>query len=148
MVEIPTLMVDIINDIRSAIGRGGVFTVLDSTTECPVCDLDPNTGTSTDSFCPVCSGLHYIPEYSEVTITGHVSWGVADDTNYYSAGQVPEGDCRFQIGYTEYNLDIVERMVSVVIDNRRLELDKQIPRGVPQLNRLILILDEEEKENG
>lgn len=147
VIGIPGQMIQIIDDIRATVGRAVTFTVLDSATDCPACDIDPVTDTSTDSFCPTCSGLGYIYEYEDVIVSGHVIWKTADDLNPYVAGQIFEGDCTVQVKYTDYNLDIIDRTESIEVDGRTLKLDKVIPRGVPQPNRIILLLQEEDKDN-
>ena len=63
-------------------------------------------------------------------------------------GQVFDGDCRIQIKYTLNNLDTVKNCEYVEADNIRLRVDKHILRGVKDLNRIIILLSEEERENG
>ena len=137
---------EIIDSIRAAIGRVVTFTTIDSTTECTACTLDPVTQTSTNSFCEVCGGIHFIPTYLDVIVSGHVTWNTADDIAPYAGGNVFEGDCRVQIKRSNKNLNIIDRTESVKVDGRTLKIDKIIPRGVPQLNRIILLLQEEDKD--
>lgn len=144
-IPIPNHITNIIDDIRGSIGRLVGFTVLDSTTPCPVCTLDPVTDTSTDSFCPVCSGVYYIKVVSEVTVSGHVTWKDADRVAYYSAGTVMEGDARVQIKYSTKNLDIIDRTEFVTLDSRKMQIQTVTPLGVPELNRIAISLIEEEK---
>lgn len=135
-----------IDAIRGAIGRAVTLTVLDGTTPCPVCQEDPVTHTSINSYCPVCSGVYHMPNYEYVVVTGHVTWKSADDMTWYSTGQLMGGDCRVQVKKTPEMDYIIDKIHRARVDGRVLELDKIIPRGVPQLNRYILILKEEEKD--
>ncbi len=144
-IPIPNHITNIIDDIRGSIGRLVGFTVLDSTTPCSVCTLDPTTDTSTDSFCPVCSGVYYIKNTSEVMISGHVTWKDADRIAYYSAGTVMEGDARVQIKRSSRNLDVLDRTEHITLDGRKMHIQTLTPLGVPELNRIALSLIEEEK---
>ena len=54
----PTNTKTIIDNIRGAIGRTVDFYTVASSNPCSVCDLDPVTDESTDSFCTTCSGLY------------------------------------------------------------------------------------------
>ena len=138
---------DIIDSIRSAIGRTANFITLDRNDECSVCSLDPTTGLSIDSFCTTCSGLYYIPVYSGVTISGHVWWKTADGLQWPVGGQIFDGDATFQLKYTVGNLDIVNSTEFLMLDGKTMTIRKKVLRGVPDLNRIILTLDEEERND-
>jgi len=146
-ITFPTNTEETIDAIRGVIGRDVTFYLVDYTT-CSSCSLDTLTNTSTDSFCPTCSGVYYIPVPSGVTISGHVTWGNTDQLMWAPGGQVFDGDCRIQIKYTLNNLDTVKNCEYVEADNIRLRVDKHILRGVKDLNRIIILLSEEERENG
>ena len=136
----------IIDAIRAEIGRAVTFNVLATTSGCSACgSLDPVTQTSTDSSCVVCEGEYWINTYSGVTITGHVTWGSADEIAWYPGGKVYEGDCRVQIKYTVANLNTVDTAKDVIVDNKILVVDKITLRGVPQINRILVDLLEQEK---
>ena len=137
----------IIDQIRGVIGRDITFYVVASSTACSVCSLDPVTNTSTDPFCLTCSGLYWIPVYSGVTVSGHVTWGHSELLNWQSGGQFFDGDCRVQIKYTVANLDAVDRMKWAVVDGKQLFFLKKILRGVKQLNRILIDLKERKKDN-
>lgn len=138
---------EIIDGIRSAIGRTAEFITLAGNNECTVCGLDPTTGLSVDSFCTTCSGLYYIPIYSGVTISGHVWWKSADSLQWPTGGQVFEGDATFQLKYTVGNLDTVNNTEFLMLDGKTMTIRKKVIRGVPALNRIILTLDEEERND-
>lgn len=137
---------EITNAIRDAIGRNVIFYVEASRTECTEvgCALDPVTNTSTNSFCPVCSGNYYIPVYSGVTINGHVTWGYSEQLGWTSGGQLDEGECRVQIEYTTTNITVVDSAKWVEVDNRDMQIVKKIYRGVKSLNRILVDLIEKE----
>lgn len=132
----------IIDEIRSAIGRDVTFNVLLSGYECPTCGLDPINNTAIDSFCPTCSGIGIIPVYSGATLSGHITWGFAEQLGWVSGGKLDEGDCRVQIEYTLANEQIVRNAKSVIVDGRLMEISRIIPRGVKALNRILIDLIE------
>ena len=82
-----------IDAIRDAIGRDVLF-VTATYSGCNTCSLDPTTNTSTDSFCPTCSGIYWIPTYTENAINAHVTWAGADIMGWVAGGQYFDGDCR------------------------------------------------------
>lgn len=144
-ISFPTDTKDTIDAIRSAIGRTVIFNTVASSIPCNTCALDPITNESIDPFCPTCSGIYWIPVISGASILAHVTWAGADQMNWYSAGQVFEGDCRVQIEKTDTNIAIVDITRDLTVDGRTLEIKKVLPRGAPELNRLLLDLKEVEK---
>lgn len=135
----------IIDDIRDAIGRPVTFYV-STVSGCSVCSLDPISNESTDSFCPSCSGLYWIPVYSGVEITAHITWGHSDNPYWYTGGQIYEGDCRIQIEYTPENVVIVDTSDYVEVDGKKMDIRPKILRGVKTLNRILLDLIERDKQ--
>lgn len=136
---------DVIDNIRGAIGRDVEFYVVASSIACSVCSLDFTTGHSTDSFCPICSGVYWVPVYSGYTISGHVTWANADILQWYPGGQQFDGDARVQIEYTITNLNIVDRSEYVHVDNKIMEIKNFILRGVQSINRILIDMIEKEK---
>ena len=143
-ITFPTNTEDIIDEIRVAIGRDVDFYQLVST-ECTECSLDPITDTSTNSFCPTCSGLYYINTVSGTTISGHVTWGNVDTLGWFPGGQVFDGDCRVQIKYTLDNLSTVKNSEYMVVDDIQLRIDDYALRGVKNLNRIVITTSQEER---
>lgn len=141
----PSDTTSVIDAIRGVIGRRVYFYKVINNSECTVCELDPVTGHSTDSFCYECSGLYYIPTYSGVTLSGHVTWAGADQLGWVTGGQILEGDCRVQIKYTEENDLLLDDTEWVEVDDRKLTIVKRLPRGVPTVNRILVDLKEKEK---
>lgn len=136
---------DIIDQIRTAIGRTVTFyTVL--STDCPDCELDPITNTSSDSFCPTCSGVGYLITYSGTDIEAHITWGYSEQLGWVSGGTLDQGDCRVQIKYSVTNEEVVENANYAVVDGREMEINKRIIRGVPVVNRILVDLFERKKE--
>lgn len=145
MIVISNQMVEIIDGIRTAIGRVVTFYTVASSIACPDCSLDPITNTSTDPFCTVCSGIHWTPVYTASGIKAHITWGNADQLNWVTGGQFFDGDCRVQIKYTSEHLEIADNARYLVVDNKELTIKSKILRGVPEINRIILDLLEKEK---
>lgn len=141
----PSNTKDIIDDIRDAIGREVIFNVIASSTACPVCELDPVTNTSTDSFCLTCNGTYWIPVYSGVALTGHVAWGKSDQMRWETGGQWYEGSCGVQIEYSTENMDVVNDAIYVTVDEKEMEIRKTMMRGVKPINRILIDLIEKEK---
>jgi hypothetical protein len=128
----------LISDIRNAIGREITFYVVASSIPCPICVLDPITDTSTDSFCEICSGSYWIPQYSGVSLNAHITWGGTDQLQWQTGGQLFDGDCRVQIEYTPENVLVVESSKWLVVDGKRLAQSKIHLRGVQSLNRILV----------
>jgi hypothetical protein len=140
-----TFETSVVDGIRNAIGRDVTFFVITSGAPCPVCDLDPITNTSTDSFCIICSGAYWIYTYSGVDIFSHITWGFSEQLGWVSGGTQDEGDCRIQIKYTPENIVTVETAQWVEVDGKVMQITKKILRGVQTLNRIILNLIEKER---
>ena len=149
LITFPSNTTEIIDDIRGAIGRPVSFYSISNETVCSAgCILDPVTNTSTNSFCPVCSGNYYIYTYSGVTVSGHVFWNSSDLMNWPSAGFTFEGECRVQIKYTQELLSLVDNTEYVIVDGKKMTIRNKAYRGVPNINRIILYLDQEERDDG
>jgi hypothetical protein len=142
-----TLMTDIIDGIRNYIGRDVIFYTLGGRTACSGCSLDPVTDTSTDSFCTVCGGVYWIPTYSGYTISGHITWGHADELGWWSAGQIFEGDCRVQVKYTDTVATIVDNTEYAHVDGKVMTIKNIIYRGVRELNRILIDMMEKERDD-
>jgi hypothetical protein len=142
----PSNTKEIIDAIRGAIGRNVDFYV-PTISGCDVCSLDPVTNTSTDSFCPVCSGEYWIKSYTTLTVSGHITWAPSDTLSWYAGGKVFDGDCRISIEYTDENSDAVEKADYIVADNKELEIRKTTFRGFQPINRIIIDAIERDRKH-
>jgi hypothetical protein len=136
----------IIDEIRYVIGRDVDF-YIPTLSGCNVCNLDPVTNVSTDSFCLVCSGEYWTKTYSIVTLSGHITWAPGDIMQWYPGGKVYDGDCRIQIEYTPENNTTVDEADYVVADNKELEIKRKTLRGFKPLNRVILDCIERDRKH-
>lgn len=132
-----------IDSIRDAIGRPTEWHMV-TLSGCAICELDPITNTSTDSFCPVCSGIFWIPSYEVTIISGHVTWGFSEQLGWVTGGQLMEGECRVQIKYTVANLDTIENAKKIFVDGKEMQMEKKTLRGVKNINRILIDLNEKE----
>jgi hypothetical protein len=134
-----------IDDIRSAIGREITVTNIVSVSGCSVCSLDPINNSSTDPFCPICSGFYWIITTSGTDILGHVHWGPAEVNSALPGGQIYEGDCVVTIEYTLANDALIKSAEYFTVDGVKMSLNKLSYRGKKDINRIRLALKEEEK---
>lgn len=135
----------VINAMRGAIGRDITMAVPETPSGCSACTLDPINNTSTDPFCETCSGSYWIIPYDDVTISGHVRWYPFDDPQPMTGGIVFEGDCVVTIEYTDTNLASAKAADYFLVDGKRMVLWKYILRGKQDINRIRLMLKEEEE---
>jgi len=136
---------EIINGIRVAIGRPITFVIVASSIPCPVCNLDPITNESDNSFCQICDGTYWIPDYDEVVVSAHVNWGQTDDHNWQTGGMIYDGSMNAQIELTDANDILADTAVCVLIDDKEFEIKRKMLRGVKELNRILLSLIESEQ---
>ena len=140
-ISFPENTEEIIDEIRGAIGRLVSFYTQTAISGCANCSLDPISRKSTDSFCPNCGGDYFIPVYTEVQVSGHVTWKGTDLFDWQTGGQLFDGDCRVQIKNTARNRNLLEVSGYVMVDGRTLDIKQKIFRGVPQSNRIIIDLE-------
>ena len=147
-ITFPSNTKEVINDIRDAIGRTITFNTLVSQSGCPVvgCNLDPVTNTSTNSFCPTCGSKYWINTYVDSEVTAHVRWKSMDADLWHTGGITWRGDCRAQIEYSAANITILDNSETVQVDGKLMSIEEKIYKGVPELNRIVLILNEEETD--
>jgi hypothetical protein len=143
----PTNTVTVIDDIRGAIGRDIFLYRSVSGIPCPYSgdSLDPITNLSTNQFCPVCSGNYWLNTVSGITITAHVTWAGADQPIWVPGGRIVNGDCLVQIKYTVVNMDHVDNSEYFIVDSRKLIKKTAELRGVPNPNRILVALVEQER---
>lgn len=110
--------------------------------------LDPITNTSTNSFCPVCSGMYWIPTFSGISILAHIIWKPSDVLQWESGGQYYTGDCLVKITYSAAHLSAAENAKYLVVDGKEMKVKNKTLLGVPQINRILLETVEKEKTHG
>jgi hypothetical protein len=138
------MLTNIIDDIRNLIGRE-IYFYVPTVSGCNSCSLDPITGESTNSYCTVCSGLYWITTYTSTAVQAHLTWGNMDNLQWPPGGQYFDGDLRAQIKYTADNYELVKTADYIVTDSVRMTVKNYALRGVPDLNRIVIILDQEEE---
>lgn len=137
---------DTIENIINAIGRNVTF-YTSTTSGCYNCSLDPVTGTSINSFCPVCSGTYWISTMSGTDIKAHVTWKYADDTQFHTGGNVFMGDGIIKVMYSGAYMDIINAADYVGVDGKQVNIQKVTLLGVPSINRIVLDFKERSKED-
>jgi len=145
-ITFPSNTMQVINAIRDAIGRDIYIHYFVTKSGCSVCSLDPINNTSTDPFCPVCSGNYWIPIYSGEVRKAHIFWKKGQEIDWLPTGTILDGDVTAQIEYSGNIDSILDRTDYVVVDNKKFEVEERIYRGVPTINRIILVLKEYEEE--
>jgi hypothetical protein len=142
----PSNTVNVIDEIRDAIGRNVIINIPITGIACtnPSDHLDPVTNLSTNQFCPTCHGAYWLNSISGVTVIAHVTWKPAEIPMWYPGGQIVEGDCLVQIKYTASAYTYVTDAESFIVDGKTLTKRNIILRGVPQTNRILVALDQQE----
>lgn len=140
----PNNTADIIDTIRETIGRDITILVSVSGIPCPVCDLNPVSNLSTDPFCPVCSGTYWLNTTSGYVVKAHVAVGEIDLPWRVAGGYLEEGKAKAQIKYTEQNLNAVMNAIHYSIDDKIYTENGISLRGVPEVNRIVITLEEQE----
>lgn len=143
-ITFPSNTRDTVSGIIDAIGREVEFLVY-SSYACSGCLLDPITQTSTDSFCPICSGQYWIPVYSSYIIKAHVLWKNADFKQYERGGWNFIGDGIVKVLHDDTIMDVISNTHFIVIDDKHVSVEKITLLGVPEINRVIIDFKEEEK---
>jgi len=139
---------DVIEDIIDAVGRDVTF-YTSTLSGCSYSgdSLDPITNTSTNSFCPVCSGVWWIPTWSSNYLKAHVTWKYADQSEFHSGGYVFIGDGTVKIMYSGPYMDIVNSTEYMVVDGKQADIQKVTLLGIPSINRIILDFKERSNED-
>jgi hypothetical protein len=144
----PNNTVEKIDEIRDAIGRDLTIMVTVSGIACTAsgCSLDPVTGFSTNPFCPVCSGKYYMNTTSGFTVTAHCVSKRLDEPIWTTGGLVVEGVARAQFKYTPSAIWAVENASHYIMDGKKHFADSVSLRGVPDINRIVVTFEEQDKD--
>jgi hypothetical protein len=147
MVNFPTDTKTKIDNIREQIGR--YITVYEEigNTACPICGEDPVTHESVDPFCPVCSGVYWIPLVSGISLLATVRWTVMNQMGWVPLGTIIEGDCVATIEYNTANMETIKKATRVEVDNKVLSIKDYVLRGKPTTNRIRLVMVETNETN-
>jgi hypothetical protein len=135
-----------IDEIRDTIGRQITIHTLVTGIACPRCSLDPVTGLSASGLCPVCDGYYWMQTTSGVDIQAHVVWSKTEEKNWQSGGIIDDGDCYVTITYSGIYLDYVRNSEYFIVDSRDLYMQSWHLKGVPEPNRIKVILKEDTEE--
>lgn len=133
--------------INTSTGRDVEFFYVYSSMACPNPNdsLDPITNTSTNSFCPICSGVYWIPTYSGITMSGHVTWKFDYKNEFETGGRVFIGDAQVKVMHTSEREDFIKNEVKyLVVDDKTMDIVKTTLLGNP-INRIIVSLKEREE---
>lgn len=137
-----------IEEIINAIGRDVIFyTYTLSGCSYSGDSLDPVTNTSTNSFCPVCSGKYWIPTWSGTSIKAHVTWKFADKNDWQTGGYTFLGDGIIKVMYSGPYMSVIESAQYAVVDGKQVNIEKVTLLGVPSVNRIILDFKERNNED-
>ena len=138
-------MRDIVEAIIGQVARDVLFYYPTSLSGCNLCSLDLITNTSTDSFCQQCGGEYWIPTFSGVTMSGKVTWGKSEDKDWQTGGIVDAGDCTVTILHSTQTENIIFSSEYVRVDGRELDVKNIVLRGIPAVNRMLVVLKEKER---
>jgi hypothetical protein len=134
-----------IEEIINMIGRDVTFYGVVSLSGCYACNLDPVAGTSTNSFCPVCSGDYWIPTYSGATLTAHITYGQVDNNNWQTGGIINDGSVTAKVMHSGWVEEWINQTEYVVLDDREYDVVNVDIRGVQPINRILVKLKEKER---
>jgi hypothetical protein len=135
-----------IENIINTIGREVTFVNV-TKSGCPTCGLDPKTDTSTDSFCPTCSGEYWILTEVPSGIVGHVTWKFSEQENWVTGGMTFVGDGKVKVMYSGPYLEWIEASDHIIVDGRVSDIEKVTILGVPSPNRIVLDFKERYKKD-
>jgi hypothetical protein len=137
-----------IESIINAIGRDVTFfTSTPSGCTQSGCGLDPVTDTSINSFCPVCSGLYWIPVWSGTDIKAHITWKYSDEYQFNTGGTTFLGDGIVKVMYSGPYMSVINSTEYMVVDGKCADIQRVTLLGVPSINRIILDFKERSKDD-
>ena len=148
IIAFPSNTREIIENIIDADGRDVTF-ITSTLSGCPYSgdSLDPITNTSTNSFCPVCSGIYWIPTLSGNAIKAHITWKYADQEEFHTGGHVFLGDGIVKIVYSGPYMDIIDNTDYMIVDGKQVNIQRITLLGVPSINRVILDFKQRSNED-
>jgi hypothetical protein len=139
---------NVIESIINTIGRNVTFySATLSGCTASGCSLDPITDTSTNSFCPVCSGEYWIPTWSGDDIMAHVTWKFSGEDEFHTGGTVFLGDGIIKVMYSGPYMNIINSADYVAVDGKQVDIQRVTLLGVPSVNRIVLDFKERSETN-
>lgn len=136
---------DYIQEMIDTDGRIVTFYSEVSLSGCNLCSLDPISNTSTDSFCPQCSGLYWIPAFSGLELQAHVTYGRVDNKEWQTGGMVNDGTVTAKVMFSGWISDYIDGTDYVILDGRTYDVVDVDERGIPERNRILVKLKERER---
>src|SRR3990172_2103937 len=131
-----------IEEMIHAVGRDVEFFYVYSTYACPVCDLDPITQTSTDSYCETCSGTYWIDVYRGVTMSAHITWRFDYQNEFETGGRYFIGDARVKVMHDATREQLIKTPKTyLIMDGKTMDIEKQTLLGTP-VNRILIDVKE------
>ena len=143
--QFPTNTREQIEYIITHKGRPVTFYSVVSVSGCQECNLDPITQTSTDSFCPTCSGVYWIPTYSGLQLISHITYGTVDSRNWQTGGIVDDGTITAKVMYSGPHFEIINNSEYVIADDIEYDIINVDIRGVQEVNRILVKLKQKER---
>lgn len=142
----PTNTASVTDQIRNAIGRNIQVFYPVSGVACVYsgCFYDPTTGLSTNPFCPSCDGKYWINTISSVNMLAHVTIKGADTPVWTTGGYIVDGDAVVQVKYTASGYETIQNAEYYIVDSRKYLMKNISLRGVPNPNRIVIVLEQQE----
>ncbi len=142
-ITFPSNTKEIIDEIRSEIGRNITIYHTVSGIACSGCGLDPTTGMSIDPFCPICDGDYWLTGTEELTVLAHIRWFDSEQPLWVEGGIIKEGDCKVTITYSDANLNAVKNSEYFLVDSKELYKKNFALKGAQEINRIAVTLLED-----
>jgi len=133
---------DFVQEMIDQIGRPVYFYEVISVSGCDLCSLDPIADTSTNSFCPQCSGVYWIYTLSGVELQAHITYGKVDNKSWQTGGIIDDGTVTVKVMYSGGIPELINEAEYVIVDDREFDVVDVDVRGVPTVNRILVRLKE------
>lgn len=137
---------DIIDAIRDTIGREIEIHYTTSGAVCTTCDIDSVTGRSMNPFCPTCDGRGYLEVPLVYSAQAHVRWTNVGDKYKSPAGEIDTGNCVVTVEYVDGLPIIIDSSDYFLVDDVRLYFMEYDLRGVQEINRIVVNLQQDPRE--
>jgi len=142
----PSNTKEIIDEIRDTIGRNVEIHYTSSGVACTTCTQDSLTGRSTDPFCPECGGLGYAETSLMYSGMAHVRWTNVDNSYKAPGGKIDTGNCVVTMEYLDTLPAIIDASDYFLVDDIKLYYIDYDLRGVQEINRIAVNLQQDPRE--